>query len=210
MDKVEILHEANLLFDLQILETDRFEAEPTVDIMGSSLVILALFKELISEDGRDIGPLLAVAAVVKCGLYVSLLQEVLPGVLIFAFERCNHDLLLVREGEQLMLVSVEQDSSEGLQLLKTIVVNDLSADLRHDRDVGRIHKENVEHGDCEASWHFILRWLQSSFFFDLVDVLKLILFQDQSVEFVDFVELVLTVDELRVVHPAKTSHVSTI
>ena len=109
-----------------------------------------------------------------------------------------------------MLVSVEQDSSEGLQLLKTIVVNDLSADLRHDRDVGRIHKENVKHGDCEASWHFILRWLQSSFFFDIVDVLKLILFQDQSVEFVDFVELVLTVDELRVVHPAKTSHVSTI
>ena len=154
--------------------------------------------------------MLAVAAVVKCGLYVSLLQEVLPGVLIFAFERRNHDFLLVREGEQLMLVSVEQDSSEGLQLLKTIVVNDLSADLRHDRDVGRIHKENVKHGDCEASWHFILRWLQSSFFFDIVDVLKLILFQDQSVESVDFVELVLPVDELRVVHPAKTSHVSTI
>jgi len=127
--------------------------------MGSSLVILALFKELISEDGRDIGPLLAVAAVIQCSLYVSLLQEVLPSVLIFAFKRRNHDLLLVREGEQLMLVSVEQDSSEGLQLLKTIVVNDLSADLRHDRDVGGIHKENVEHGDCEASWHFILSWL---------------------------------------------------
>lgn len=107
MDKLEIFRKANLLLDLQVLETDCLEAEPTVNVMCCSLVILTLLKELVCKDGRDIGSLFAVAAVVKRGFYVSLLQKVLPGVLVFSFERGNHYPLLVREGEQLVFFGVE-------------------------------------------------------------------------------------------------------
>ena len=56
--------------------------------------------------------LLCRAAVRKSSQSVLLIEEVLPGVLVFTLQRRNHDFLLVGESEQLMAEAIKNDTTE--------------------------------------------------------------------------------------------------
>lgn len=58
-------------------------------------------------------------------------------------------------------------------------------------------------------------WLKTTLFLDVVDVLKLVFLDDETKEAIwvlvtDLLDLVLPVNELRVVHPAEASDVMTV
>ena len=95
----------------------------------------------------------------QCSLDVSFLEVVLPSFLVLAMKACHHYPLLMREGEHVVLASVENDTTKGFKLFKAIVVDDLAADLGDDSDISRIHEQDVEHGDGEARWDLVLAGL---------------------------------------------------
>lgn len=128
------------------------------------------------------GSLLRRAAVFKRRFDVVLPEEVLPGVLVFTLQRGEHDSFFVREGKQLVLHRVEKHSLKRSEFLKTVVVDDLPADLGDDRDVRGVHEDDVEHGDGEAAWDLILGRLQSTLFLHIWHVLQVVFLQNETVE----------------------------
>ena len=71
----------------------------------------------------------------------------------------------------------------------------------------------MEHRDGETTWHFIFRRLEATLFLHIVDVLERVLLENERFEALwvrrdEILSFVLTIDELRSVHPAETGDMS--
>lgn len=97
--QIEILDEPDALVVLQVLEADRLEREPTLDVEFGSLPVLTCFEVDVSLVGRDLGLLLCGTAVFESRVDLAIFEEVLPGVLVFALKGGNRDLFFVREAK---------------------------------------------------------------------------------------------------------------
>lgn len=71
----------------------------------------------------------------------------------------------------------------------------------------------MEHRDSETCRNLIFRRLKTSLLFNVIDLLKCSFFEDETVESscvlcVQILDVILTVEKLRVVHPAEAGHMT--
>ena len=109
-----------------------------------------------------------------------------------------------------MRKQIQANSSQLLDFLKVGRKDHLSRYFRNDRYIGVIHEHDVELGDCERNWLLVFNRLVS-FLLHVLDLLEWVVFEDQTevtlrVVRVNLVQVVLPVNELGLVPPAKTRH----
>ena len=117
--------------------------------------------------------LLGCTAVLQGYIHFAVLEEVFPRILVLALQRGDHDLLFVREAQELLFARVEQHTPERSQLFKAVVEDNLTAVLGDHSDVRRIHEDDVKHGDGKAGWNLVLCGCHAPLFLNVLDLLKL-------------------------------------
>ena len=91
------------MVSLQILHADRLERKTTLDVKLRCLTILACLEVYLSLVCCDVRLLFGCPTVLQCNVYFAVLEEEFPGILVLALKRRDHDFLLMREAEQLIL-----------------------------------------------------------------------------------------------------------
>jgi len=62
----------------------------------------------------------------------------------------------------------------------------------------------MEHGHSKAHWNLVLCRRISSLFLDIADWLQLFLLKNKALEIRQFFQVILRMEELRLVHPSKS------
>jgi hypothetical protein len=141
-----------LLIFGQKFEGHSFKSQVTLCVILSSVFVLTTFEMFLCDDGRDVGSLFTSPAVSEGFLVLFAFQVILPGVLIFALERRNHNLVLGAVYKKHVALDIQHARSERFLSIIILRVDNLSRNLAYNRNIGRIHENDVEQSDRKAGW----------------------------------------------------------